>query len=85
MCSLLNKLALAIKREHLSVIRDQKKKDTILKTVFKLINTSTDDELTIHVLLVLLQVSLYIITILKIKKMIVPILYYNNVLGLRCK
>lgn len=59
MCSLLNKLALAIKRENVSVIRDQNKKDTILKTVFKLINTSTDDELTIHVLLVLLQVSLY--------------------------
>lgn len=57
MCSLLDKLALTIKRENLSVVRDQNKKDTIFKTMFKLINTSTDDELTIHVLLVLLQVS----------------------------
>lgn len=61
MCSLLNKLALAIKRENLSVIRDENKKETILKTVFKLINTTTDDELTVHILLVLLQVSLYTI------------------------
>lgn len=59
MCSLLNKLALAIKRENLSIIRDENKKETILKTVFKLINTTTDDELTVHILLVLLQVSLY--------------------------
>lgn len=57
MCSLLNKLALAVKREHLSVIRDENKKETILKTVFKLINNTTDDELTAHILLVLLQVS----------------------------
>jgi len=57
MCSLLNKLALAIKREHLSVIRDENKKETILKVVFKLVNSSNDDELTIHILLVLLQVS----------------------------
>lgn len=59
MCSLLNKLALAIKRENISIIRDENKKETILKTVFKLINNSTDDELTVHILLVLLQVSLY--------------------------
>lgn len=59
MCSLLNKLALAVKRENLSVIRDEHKKETIFKTVFKLINNSTDDELTAHVLLVLLQVRLY--------------------------
>lgn len=58
MCSLLNKLALAIKQEHLSVIRDENKKETILKTIFKLVNISTDDELTVHLLLVLLQVSL---------------------------
>lgn len=57
MCSLLNKLALAIKRENLSVIRDENKKETILKTIFKLVNTTTDDELTVHILLVLLQVS----------------------------
>lgn len=57
MCSLLNKLTLAIKREHLSVIRDENKKEAILKTVFKLVDTSTDDELTVHILLVLLQVS----------------------------
>lgn len=56
MCSLLNKLTLAIKRENLSVIRDENKKEAILKTVFKLANTSTDDELTVHILLVLLQV-----------------------------
>lgn len=59
MCSLLNKLALAIKRENLSVIRDENKKETILKTVFKLINITTDDELTVHILLVLLQVNFY--------------------------
>lgn len=59
MCSILNKLALAIKREHLSVIRDENKKETILKTIFKLINISTDDELTVNLILVLLQVSLY--------------------------
>lgn len=59
MCSLLNKLALAVKRENLSVIRDEHKKETIFKTVFKLINNSTDDELTAYVLLVLLQVRLY--------------------------
>lgn len=57
MCSLLNKLALTIKRENLSVIRDENKKEAILKTVFKLVNISTDDELTAHTLLVLLQVS----------------------------
>lgn len=57
MCSLLNKLALTIKRENLSVIRDENKKEAILKTVFKLVNNSTDDELTAHTLLVLLQVS----------------------------
>jgi len=61
MCSLLNKLALAIKREHLLVIRDENKKETIINTVFKLINNSNDDELTVHVLLVLLQVSLYFV------------------------
>lgn len=61
MCSLLSKLALAIKRENLSIIRDENKKETILKTVFKLINSTTDDELTVHILLVLLQVSLYIV------------------------
>lgn len=59
MCSLLNKLALAVKRENLSVIRDEHKKETIFKIMFKLINNSTDDELTAHVLLVLLQVRLY--------------------------
>lgn len=59
MCSLLNKLALAVKRENLSVIRDEHKKETIFKTMFKLINNSTDDKLTAHVLLVLLQVRLY--------------------------
>lgn len=48
---------MAIKRENLSVIRDENKKETILKTVFKLVNTSPDDELTVHILLVLLQVS----------------------------
>lgn len=58
MCSLLNKLALAIKRENLAIIRDENKKETILKTIFKLVNTSTDDELTVHLLLVLLQVCL---------------------------
>jgi len=56
MCSLLNKLAMAIKRENLSVIRDENKKETILKTVFKLVNNSPDDDLTVHILLVLLQV-----------------------------
>lgn len=61
MCSLLNKLALAIKRENLSVIRDENKKETILKTVLKLVNTSADDELTVHVLLVLLQVCILLI------------------------
>jgi len=48
---------MAIKRENLSVIRDENKKETILKTVLKLVNISTDDNLTIHILLVLLQVS----------------------------
>lgn len=57
MCSLLNKLTLAIKREHLSVIRDENKKESIFKTIFKLVNSSTDDELTVHILLVLLQVN----------------------------
>jgi len=48
---------MAIKRENLSVIRDENKKETILKTVFKLVNTSPDDDvLTVHILLVLLQV-----------------------------
>lgn len=61
MCSLLNKLASAIKREHLLVIRDEHKKETIINTVFKLINNSNDDELTVHILLVLLQVSLYFV------------------------
>jgi len=51
---------MAVKRENLSVIRDENKKETILKTIFKLVNTSPDDELTVHILLVLLQVS-YII------------------------
>lgn len=59
MCSLLNKLALAIKCENLAIIRDENKKETILKTIFKLVNNSTDDELTVHLLLVLLQVCLY--------------------------
>lgn len=57
MCSLLQKLALAIKQENLSVIRDENKKETILKTIFKLVNNSADDELTVYLLLVLLQVS----------------------------
>lgn len=48
---------MAIKRENLSVVRDENKKETILKTVFKLVNTSPDDDLTVHILLVLLQVS----------------------------
>lgn len=49
---------MAVKHENLSVIRDENKKENILKTVFKLVNTTTDDNLTVHVLLVLLQVSL---------------------------
>lgn len=56
MCSLLDKLALSVKREHLSVIRDENKKEIILKTILKLVDTS-DDKLTIHILMVLLQVS----------------------------
>lgn len=47
---------MAIKQENLSVIRDENKKEIILKTVFKLVNTSPDDDLTVHILLVLLQV-----------------------------
>jgi hypothetical protein len=58
MCALLNKLALAIKQENLSVLRDENKKEIILKTIFKLVNISTDDELTVHLLLVLFQVSI---------------------------
>lgn len=61
MCSLLKKLASAIKREHFLVVRDENKKETIINTVFKLINNSNDDELTVHILLVLLQVSLYFV------------------------
>ncbi|XP_025413160.1 armadillo repeat-containing protein 2 isoform X2 [Sipha flava] len=57
MCALLNKLALAIKQENLSVLRDENKKEIILKTIFKLVNISTDDELTVHLLLVLFQMQ----------------------------
>ncbi|XP_022182760.1 armadillo repeat-containing protein 2 isoform X1 [Myzus persicae] len=69
MCSLLNKLAMAIKRENLSVIRDENKKETILKTMFKLVNISPDDDLTVHILLVLLQMQVtgkYLATVCKL-------------------
>ncbi|XP_050524362.1 armadillo repeat-containing protein 2 isoform X2 [Daktulosphaira vitifoliae] len=69
MCSLLDKLANAIKHEHLGIIRDENKKSFILRTVFRLANSSTNDELIIHILLVLLQMSVsgkYLMTVCKL-------------------